>query len=349
MSANPNHPASFKGNPNYIDDAIVNGKNDKYHFSDQELRLLFFNDLQPPIRSNSISNRPGTWEQNGVVYNINNHGFRDDDFVSKKPLIIAGCSHTYGIGMHKEYTWGDLLAKKINLDYVNLGYPGASTSLIVKNIFAYIKKFGNPEMIVCNFPNMERIELPMNRDILVAEATDKQWMNKKDIPTLGEFYLEMDYPDESNRPLFSKRPHKVKDVIPMDIPYWLSIQSINMLEQYCDQANIKLVWSIWDFRTYRSIEKMHNLDTSYFKYKVDIKMDHWINSNHGPDLYHINPIDINDGCVNNNVCDNILECHLELKEKTQDLFHIGSDLNHWGSHRHAHIFESFYSNMENYL
>lgn len=348
MSANPNHPAFFKGVGNYIDDAIVNGSNYIYQFSDQELRYLFFNDLQSPIRSNSVSNRPGTWEQNGVTYEVNNYGFRNEHFTEKKPLIIAGCSHTYGIGMHIEFTWGDLLSKKLNMEYVNLGFPGASTSLIVKNIFAYIKKFGNPEMIVCNFPNMERIELPINRDILIAENT-KNFMDKKEMPTLGEFYLDVDYPDEGPRPLFSKKPHKIKDIIPMDIPYWLSMQSINMLEQYCEMANIKLFWSTWEFRTYQSIEKMHNIDNSYFKNKLDIKMEHWVNSNNGPDLYHENPVSGDDNCLDGKDCSNLVECHLELKRQTLDLFDIGSDLNHWGSHRHAHIFESFYNHIEKTL
>ena len=136
MVSNPNYKFNFINTGNFIDEAIQTGKNDKYQFSEQELRLLFFNELQSPIRSTSVTNRPGEWSQNGAVYKINCNGFRGNDFLEKASMVIAGCSHTYGIGMHENLTWAHLLAEKMGIDYVNLGYPGASINLIIKNIFA---------------------------------------------------------------------------------------------------------------------------------------------------------------------------------------------------------------------
>lgn len=344
MTTNPNY-ISFFNNPsavNSIDDAVQNGSNESYKFNELVLENLFFNPLFEPIRGKDL-NGPDLrkyWLEDDYEYRRNKYCFRSSEFKENEQLLFAGCSHTYGMGVPEDMIWGVQIANRLNLSYSNLGIPGASVSTIVNNIFAYFRLFGHPKILVIIFPNFERLMLPVNTNILVPSTRNYSNYVKNNLP-LNDLYLEHSYLVENTQPKFSKKPHNVDEVIPLDVPYWMATQSINLLEQYCDMAKVKLIWSTWDYMTYRSLKKMNSKDNSYFKHMVDIEMDKWVSFDPlGPDVYHNNPVLLDDKCLSRQTCDLAINCHNDIRNKYEKIFDLAADNGHWGTHRHTHIAET---------
>lgn len=359
MSNNPNYIGFFTNdlvsiNQNLIDDAVINGRNHSYRFNDDELEYLFFNPLYEAIRgkrSDWEDNRK-YWLDDKYTYRRNKYTFRCDEFENNAEFIFAGCSHTYGMGVPEEMIWGVQTAKELGTRYWNLGIAGASVTTIVNNLFAYFRLFGHPKTIAVLFPNFERLMLPVNQRILLpsnnvclpgSEPNKFKPWDPDGHNYLYDGYLDHSYMSEGMDIKFSKAPHKVGEVIPLDVPYWMATQSINLLEQYCDVAGIKLVWSIWDYITLKSFKKMHNKNPNYFKYMIDVEMDKWVAYDpSGPDVYHNSAVDRNDPCMNKDLsCNNAINCHQEIYREDPDIFHLGADNAHWGTHRHKHIGEIF--------
>jgi hypothetical protein len=346
MSVNPNFPSFFTHRleiqENLIDHAIENGKNFKYKFNDMELDQLFFTSFFEPIRGK----RPGKennmhyWLQDEFSYKVNEYTFRSNEFKKDEDLLIAGCSHTYGMGIPEEMIWGVQVANSLGMSYANIGTPGASVSTIINNIFAYFRLYGHPKHIVCVFPNFERLTFPNNKRVLVSDTRQYPKWDEDDDHYLFDGYLEFSYLSEHSSAKFSKAPHIINQVVSPDVAYWMATQSINMLEQYCQMANINLIWTTWDFATFNSLQIMHNKNNSYFKNMIDIKMSHWIKDGpDGDDLYHNKKITSNDKCLQDLVCDSIIDCHNDIQNLYPEIFHLAADKGHWGTHRHTHIAE----------
>jgi len=150
-----------------------------------------------------------------LSYILNNFGHRCDDFKTDhdgKHILFAGCSFTFGEGMPYLQNWsGKLyskLSKKYNLDgYYSLGFQNGVTPVIINNIIKYCNKFGNPELIICLFPDSVR-KIDYENDNLVIKYTHDNY-------------------------------HKALGRLSM-------YQSILLLENFCKAKRIKLIWSTWD-------------------------------------------------------------------------------------------------------
>lgn len=371
MSSNPNYPFTLTSLrhgklANALDSQIQYANNDYYNFNDNEIKLIMLNPLFSA--SGDTGHNQEYVGHGGFLYKNNTDGFRSDDFKNNEEIVIAGCSHTYGYGVPEEMIWGVRVAKYFNLSYANLGIPGASVSTIVNNLFAYFKKYGHPKTLICVFPNFQRLMLPVDINVLIADNT-KRHVNYKNLKmsniTLNNRILDHSYyEDENNRPKYSQVPHLASEVIPEIVPYWMAVQSIHMLEQYCDVANIKLVWSIWDWQTLDTFKLIKDKYPGYFNHMIDIKMDHWIASvqknikDASPipfdeirkDRYHKSKIDKYDICVEDQdlYCEHVVECHKDVEKDNPNIFNIAGDFAHWGTHRHVHIAEIFIKELEEY-
>lgn len=115
--------------------------------------------------NNSISERmKNDIEKTGIEYKLNSENFRCDEFIDKHEtdhVIFAGCSNTFGEGIHYEKTWAYRLYKEIYkkeslTGYFNLGSSGASIFEILTNVHRYIRKYGMPNTIFLLLPEIER-------------------------------------------------------------------------------------------------------------------------------------------------------------------------------------------------
>ena len=155
-------------------------------------------------------------------YNLNNYCHRSEDFVNfGKRILFSGCSTTFGEGMYEDKIWTKSLFNKINNDHVyqNMSFTGGSAQKIVRNIFLYCEKFGNPEMIFVLFPNSERYELV-----------------------------------KSSRKSFVQKGEDENDKIKSEIATASYLTNIAVLESFCNINNIKLIWSTWNHTVINTIK-----------------------------------------------------------------------------------------------
>lgn len=253
-------------------------------------------------------------------YYYNNFGYRSNDWVGSSSILAVGCSNTFALGVPVEYSWPQILSKMIGKDVRNLSRQGASIGDLISKMFAYFKEFGNPETIFCLFPDPYRLRIPGNKNLIRGNND-----GRNQISTMNDVYLERYGKDPvSGRPKYLKKPYYYEDILPMELPLFLSSQSIHYLEQYCKSNNIKLFWSSW-----------------HENFSKDLNI---IGTKHFNDFFYDEEVLISGGPFD-------LECHKEYSDNILKYFKIGLDdedkpINaHPGAHKHMHIAESFYKQI----
>lgn len=99
------------------------------------------------------------------MFKMNSHGLRSDEFTDTHDglhILFAGCSITFGDGMLEEYIWPrkvyDMISSQEHTSgYYNIAVPGFNHAQIYLQIFSYIEKFGNPDYLFINFPDLKRL------------------------------------------------------------------------------------------------------------------------------------------------------------------------------------------------
>lgn len=98
------------------------------------------------------------WIDNKVSYTFNEHGFRCPSFENKPSIMFLGCSHTLGIGINIEDTWGHLVSKELNLRCINLGQGGGTNDTAFRLGYHWIPKL-KPKIVFLLQPDSSRIEI----------------------------------------------------------------------------------------------------------------------------------------------------------------------------------------------
>jgi hypothetical protein len=95
---------------------------------------------------------------------LNSLMFRCDEFTkihNGTHVLFSGCSYTWGVGLLFNESWSNKLYKEISKNnqssgFFNLATAGSSIITQVINIIKYSKKYGNPNIIFLNIPNLIR-------------------------------------------------------------------------------------------------------------------------------------------------------------------------------------------------
>jgi hypothetical protein len=253
-------------------------------------------------------------------YVYNSFGYRSKEFIQNEDLLIAGCSHSFGLGIPENETWASIVAKQNNFSYSNLSIIAASITTVVQNIFAYIQQFGKPKTLMILFPEFNRLHLPNMQKILKDEMFFKNNYNYSIVKNNGLL---------SDRPIFSKLPHKIDDVLPNESIVFLNAQAILNLELFCNESGIKLLYSIWGDESIKLIKLFKSLDTSFYTGFIDNDLYLFPRYNH---------------LSNSSITDP--NCHKEIQEKNKKTFYFAGDsdknyIGHFNSHIHYHISECF--------
>lgn len=276
-------------------------------------------------------------------YHLNSLKYRSTEFSSEVDFVYAGCSYSFGEGSAEEDIWGSKVANHFGYSYSNLSRPGASVQWIVKNLFNYFREYGHPKVLACLFPDFCRISIPVNPRIsrVKGNNADDSWTTMHD-SHLGA-YVEL-----SDRPKYSKKPHALEDVLPVELPMSLSVEYISMLSRYCETNNIKFYWATWDLSA--SIFMKEAADQYGYPEYLDLKNEQW-HDRPEDDFYQYFHKDASKEDVINNCYSGeckYTDCHVDLKNKHGRYFYIGSDVDwvggpsaHWGAHRHAHAADAF--------
>jgi hypothetical protein len=148
---------------------------------------------------------------------MNNFNFRSENFINNHKnfhVIFSGCSQTFGTGLLEEELWAKNLYTLLNSKeqcsgYFNLATPGASIGHLVVNIFKYCKNFENPKAIFINLPNTCRI-YTYNEDkkILQDGRFSDEYIDFFDVLSYQYYFLLEQYCNQNNIKLFSFSWHK---------------------------------------------------------------------------------------------------------------------------------------------
>lgn len=174
-----------------------------------------------------------------IYYKINNYGYRCDNFNSNDAInnyLFSGCSFTFGTGIPYNGTWAYQLNNYLNgSKFFNLAVSGGSTKTIIYQIYEYINRFGKPKGIFLLFPGIDRY-------------------NQFDIDNKNEFNS---YISTTLYKGLDKEPNNI-----MNFYFFLYdfINLIKILETYCKQLNIQLLWSTWHPHLHKSIIKLKSIN-----------------------------------------------------------------------------------------
>jgi hypothetical protein len=129
---------------------------------------------------------------NDIYYTFNEYGYRTKNFsdVDSDFVLIFGCSHTEGIGLHEEDIWCNQLCDKIGIDRINLGKAGSGPDIQYINSLQYIKNnFPKPKLVVIQWPQTfrrsfayndnENIVLKHHNVSSKTEKQDSNWFLKR--------------------------------------------------------------------------------------------------------------------------------------------------------------------------
>ena len=86
----------------------------------------------------------------------------------KKLLIASGCSFTWSLQQHLKF-WPELLAEKLNMDFINLGKDGASNQYIHDLTIDTIYESKNIGLVVSAWSGFDRtISLDVQSPCLIS-------------------------------------------------------------------------------------------------------------------------------------------------------------------------------------
>ena len=273
---------------------------------------------------------------NTNTYRLNSSGYRSDEFRANADIVIAGCSFTFGSGVPEEWRWGSIVSKGLGLKETNLGVCAWSTQAIIENIYAYIEKYGAPKKLYCLFPDPSRSPISSVEGLL--EYEDGFEGGRQVVNVMLNRMVDYQY---SDKPKYSKRPHQIDDVIPIEVPMYFYFKYIQMLESYCEALGVELLWTTWDNQLSEYLEDReygaprHELHG--FKNYVETGSNSWTWD-----------LSVLGGGVESSKLSEIKKAYngeySEHAEKFGDNFYIGTDLGelvHWGVHKHLKISEKF--------
>jgi hypothetical protein len=171
-----------------------------------------------------------------LTYKLNNHGFRCDDFNrqdSSSGFLVGGCSHTFGIGMPYDATWGYFVNEKLGGEkFFNVGISAGNIYTNSFNIHQFVSKYGKPKGIFLFLPNFGRTphfevsntNISFQRTLLFYEPKEKNLQ---------------------------------------DLQKFLKLNEMRNLEIFCNMLDIPFIWSTWDFSIDDMLQR-DNLQNTFF-------------------------------------------------------------------------------------
>jgi len=303
------------------------------------------------------------------IYVENKFGFRSKPFVENEAkLVVSGCSFTYGVGIPQEGRWGDIVSEKLNMPTATLARPGIGILDIVNNLYIYFKKYGNPEVLLCLFPDPYRLLIPIDEKHLTSNyygPVSGTYAYSIDNPEAGKIqgspYLATVHASNSDAskdmPKFHKLPIPAEYVISKDIALFYNLSALSTLEQYCNSVGIKFLWSTWERSFIDKLREFQAYDESiafenYFDIEAAGVVSRRFEDNRDRMYENIEKLD---DCIlelhDQNLCQCHLDCHSELAQKYGEDFYIGSDQPneranaHKGVHYNIHVAEAFLSRL----
>jgi hypothetical protein len=157
----------------------------------------------------------------------NSYGYRSKPFTDKHEglhILFSGCSNTVGEGLFFNETWAYKVFSEISKTsptsgFYNLSLGGIGFVTIIANIFKYFRKYGNPDAIFINLPDLLRF-------YSYDKKTNQYFYSSK---------IEHDFNNMEKE--LQNSTYSLKLLL---YHYYM------MLETYCTSNKIKLISFTWD-------------------------------------------------------------------------------------------------------
>jgi len=270
----------------------------------ESIALEFSLDIESPTKSVFI--------EDSTHYNLNSKGFRSPEF-GPRELLAVGCSQTVGLGVDEEDIWPSLVSDLTGMSYANLGIVGNSAQGMFENVVAYVKLYGVPKVICALYPGMYRFKTMLRKDANIALYHDKP----KDLEVKN---VNLSFASEGleieKSVQYAKRPFNLNDVLAYEVGLYQSLSAVNSLIEFCNVADIKLVFSTWEPDATKILKGIKNF------YELENVNEFFYNPKN-------------------------MSCHSRMLNETKD---VGRDSSgHMGSHQHLHYAELFERSIRGHL
>jgi hypothetical protein len=274
-------------------------------------------------------------------YSQNMYGYRDHEYTGPADILAAGCSQTFGQGVHLNGRWSNILADKLDMSVATIAVPGWSTQSSISSVMHYIKRFGKPKIVALLLPDFFRFDTMINANYCIPERDPVE-------PGKPVRLTHASRNDPNpNTPKYAKKPYPLDKILNTEAAFFASGQALAHFVEYCKEAGIALVWGTWEFRLDYLVRYIKNLEItdrdiefmSNFTWGPDalpkIQLDEYIDM----EFYHHEKGTVEEFAA--------MSCHQELRDEYGDCcFDRGTDnQDHMGVHMHAHIAEKFYDRL----
>jgi hypothetical protein len=121
-------------------------------------RHIYFEKISPYV-SNTVILGSEYAMPDLLEYSFNSHNFRSNEFHDDTEIVTLGCSHTFGVGVPENLILPTFIKELTGVDdVINLATPGSSIAFQVRMLSIYIRYYGPPKIVLCNFPDITRYE-----------------------------------------------------------------------------------------------------------------------------------------------------------------------------------------------
>lgn len=202
-----------------------------------------------------------------VLYKYNKDWYRSDTFKNEHEglhILFAGCSNTEGVGNAVENVWPRIVYDQISKDYntsgfFNLGRAGYGWHKIISSILEYCNKYGAPDVLLINHPNILRNYYWVEEESRwtytqqFPYATERKVQNKIFKEKKGDGDPLSDLGLSPYPTLYEER---------QAFPIWAT--AWNLFVEFCKSNQIKIVWTIWDHPTGNNINESKLFEDTFF-------------------------------------------------------------------------------------
>ncbi len=142
-------------------------------------RKLRYWGIDTPKTFKAMKSNPNGFTEHNVTYTFNKHGFRGDDVDEQTDytILVAGCSHSLGVGLDDSQTWvqqlKQILPKQNTLKIINISISGASNDYIARALLQCTELI-NPDCVIACYTYPARREallLPNKGHVLQMTPT----------------------------------------------------------------------------------------------------------------------------------------------------------------------------------
>jgi hypothetical protein len=101
----------------------------------------------------------GWTDQSVINYNINNEGFRTDNFDEPRDVLWIGCSSTFGVGINESDTFAHRVSKEMGWSYYNLSRPAIGWEFYYRMLHRFIDTIDPKYVFVVDPSTLGRREI----------------------------------------------------------------------------------------------------------------------------------------------------------------------------------------------